>query len=234
MINREWTKQPGVRETEERCDLSSAGRGEWRAEGVGLDECFNPGNESHLQMLRGWCLAHWTTTFRRSMLYGNSLTYHRCCNSFSRRAFVKAAGHPADESFTVRQVPRLRNGSSAEDLFTWLLEEALEHQRRGRKMLFPSLNRVHANADQTLEAELQAKSEEGALARRMSELLQETERQNKKLKELEKENTRLLSSSMSWHSKYKELLDQTKPPEWLFDTPMKATLKYDEEEFPKD
>ena len=71
------------------------------------------------------------------------------------------------------------------------------------------------------------------MAQRVSELLHETEKQNKRLKDLENENTRLLSSTMSWHSKYKELLDQTKPPEWLFDTPLKATLNY-EEEFPND
>ena len=232
-MNQECTKPPGLRE-EERCDLSSTGRGEWTAEGVGLDEWLEPGNESHLQLLRGWCLAHWTTTFRRSVLYGNSLSYHKCCNSFSRRAFVKAAGHPADESSTVRQVPRLRDATCADDLFAWLLEVAQEYERRGRKLLFPSLNRVHMVADQTQEAELQVKSQERALAKRVSELLHETEKQNQRLKDLENENTRLKGSTMSWHSKYKELLDQIRPPDWLFDTPMKATLKYEDEEFPKD
>lgn len=222
--NTEWLVKLEGGPGEEKFDLSTSGRAEWTPQGSSKDEWFNPANERHLEMLHGWCQAHWNATFRRSLMYGNRLTYHSCCNSFSRRAFVKVANHPPVQSFAMLQIPSLRTASSAEDLNFWLLEVAKENLRQGRKVLFPCLNRYHRSIDETVEPELEETHEEGTLQKRVSSLLVEMDRQSAKLKELETDNMRLLSSSKSWYAKYNDLLEQMKKPDWLFETPGKVKI----------
>jgi hypothetical protein len=218
----------GMAEEKERFNLSSSGRGEWSLAGASNDDCFNPNSERDLEKLKAWCLAHWTATFRRSVMYGNRLTYHSCCNSFSRRAFVKVAHHPPVQCFNVLQIPSLRIATTAEDLYVWLLEIAKEKQRYGQKVLFPSLNRYHLNTDDRVEVEINEQQEEDSLKKRTSELVGEVERHKMRIKELEKDNARLLHSSKSWHGKYSDLLDQTHKLDPFFMTPRKAKIIDDE------
>ena len=113
--------------------LSSSGKGEWSLEGTQRDIFMDPENKEHQDWLRNWCKAHWLSTFKRSLVYGNKLTYHCCCNCFSRRRFSKAAGHPPLLSIGVLQIPGLRNATSYEDLYNWLLEILRESTRQKRK-----------------------------------------------------------------------------------------------------
>ena len=98
-------------------DLTSSGRGEWTKEGTGKDQFFDPDKDRHREQLKSWSRAHWLATFKRSLMYGNRLTYHSCCNSFSRRAFAKASGHPELQSISVLQIPDLRTATSSDDLY---------------------------------------------------------------------------------------------------------------------
>lgn len=224
MENTEWLVSLEGARVEENFDLSSSGRGEWTHDGCQKDEYFDPENEKHLEMLHKWCQAHWNATFRRSVMYGNRLTYHCCCNSFSRRAFVKVANHPPCHAFTMSQIPLLRAASTAEDLNLWLLEMAKTNLSKGRKVLFPCLNRYHRGKEDRHDPPLEEVVEEGALQKRFHSLSVEMEKQSAKLKELESANTRLLSSSKSWYTKYNDLLEQMKKPDWLFETPGKVKV----------
>jgi hypothetical protein len=188
-------------------DLTSSGRGEWTTDGSPRDMYMDPENETHQAWLRGWCRAHWLSTFKRSLVYGNKLVYHCCCNSFSRRSFSKAAGHPAIMSLNVLQIPGLRNAVNQDDLYHWLLDILVESTRHGQRVLFPSLNRTHIDRAEQEEETGCDKEEYGMLAKRSAELERELEKTAKMVQELKKDNERLLKSTNSWHQKYEQLLD---------------------------
>jgi len=204
-----WEKKDFTGGPEEQAyDLNSSGRGEWTTDGSPREIFMDPTKETHQAWLRSWCRAHWLSTFKRSLVYGNKLTYHCCCNSFSRRSFSKAAGHPAIMSLSMLQIPGLRNAVSHDDLYQWLLDILVESSRRGNRVLFPGLNRHHIDrADQ--DEEICFDSEQySLLAKRNNELERELEKTAKQLKELKKHNEKLLLSSKSWYEKYEQLLDQ--------------------------
>ena len=192
----------------ESYDLTSSGRGEWTTDGSQRDLYMDPEKNMHQDWLRSWCRAHWLSTFKRSLVYGNKLTYHCCCNSFSRRSFSKAAGHPAIMSLSVLQIPGLRNATSQEDLYQWLLDILVESTRQGQRVLFPSLNRLHIDRAEPEEDSSYDKDQCSMLAKRNTELERELEKTTKQVHELKKDNERLLLSTTSWHQKYEQLLDQ--------------------------
>jgi len=177
-------------------------------DGSSRDIFMDPEKETHQAWLRAWCRAHWLTTFKRSLVYGNKLTYHCCCNSFSRRSFSKAAGHPAIMSLSILQIPGLRNATSQEDLYQWLLDILVEATRQGQQVLFPSLNRHHIDRAEREEEASYGKEEYNFLRKRNSELERELEKTTKLVQELKKDKERLLLSSNCWHEKYENLLDQ--------------------------
>ena len=173
------------------------------------DIYFDPKNEDHQDWLRRWCKAHWLPLFKRSLVYGNKLAYEICCNSFSRRAFIKVGGHPPLMSIAVLKIPGLRNATCYEDLYRWLLEIMTEATRQGQKVFFPSLNRYHVDREEQDDAEEPQTEQERLLAKRNADLQTELDQRLRTIIELKKHNEQLLQSTKSWHSKYEQLLDNS-------------------------
>ena len=195
-------------ETEEkRHNLTNSGRGEWTMDGSPRDIYINPACKAHQDWLRSWCRAHWLSTFKRSLVYGNKLSYHACCNSFSRRGFSKVAGHPPLLSMGVLQIPGLRNATSHEDLLQWLLDIVMESTHQGQRVLFPSLNRHHIDREEIEEVTGRETEQEKLLTKRNTDLERELDKAMKQVTELKKHNEQLFQSSKSWYSKYEQLLD---------------------------
>ena len=209
-------KQDFAGETEDQgYDLSTSGRGEWTLVGNEREEYINPFDQAHLDWLKAWCRAHWLPLFRRSLVYGNKLSYHVCCNSFSRRCFLKMAGHPPLLSMSILHIPALRNASSYMHLYSWLLEVITESTRLGQKMLFPSLNRYHIERDEEVDKVNNIKQEEECmLAKRNIELENELHITKKQVQDLKKDNEKLMQSSKSWYKKYEELLETSQVYLW--------------------
>lgn len=186
--------------------LNSSGKGEWTTDGAPRDIYIDPENTAHQEWLKKWCKAHWLSTFKRSLVYGNKLTYHCCCNCFSRRSFTKASGHPPLLSIGVLQIPGLRNAVSHEDLYQWLLDILRESTRQRQKVIFPSLNRHHIDRQEYEEEEEQERDQEKLLAKRNADLEEKLDKTMRQALELKKHNEQLLMSSKSWHEKYEQLL----------------------------
>jgi len=189
-------------------EVSLDGRAEWTTAGSDRRVYVDPKNPIHQSWLLMWCKAHWMSTFRRSLMYGNKLTYHICCNCFSRRSFARQAGHPQLLSIGVLQITGLRNASTHEDLFNWLIDVITEKVKQGHKVLFPALNRHHDDREESDESVCQDNQEQdGLLAKRNQELESQLNKTLKQLQDLKKDNERLLKSSCNWHQRYEELVD---------------------------
>ena len=210
---------------EDAYSLTTSGRGEWLLSGNQRDIFIDPSDSNHLEWLRSWAKAHWLATFKRSLVYGNKLTYHCCCNSFSRRSFVKSAGHPPLLSIGVLQIPGLRNATSHQDLSDWLVEIAKESAKQGAKMMFPSLNRLHLETEEREETTCQPYQEDQSLlSKRTMELEKELNKTRQQILDLKRDNDRLLMSSKNWYDKYHDLLNQGPMTMSILNTPKKYTL----------
>ena len=207
---------------QENHSLTSSGRAEWTLEGSPQELYIDLDKQTHLQWLQGWCKAHWISTFRRSLVYNNKLTYHRCCNSFSRRGFAKQACHPPILSAGILQIPKLRNADSHKDLYEWQLELIEVAKAEGNKVLFPSLNRFHLELhEQEEEVSQELHRPVTLLTKRNNELEKELEKTKQQLQDLRKDNDRLQMSSKSWFEKYDSLLDHGQTMITIWSTPKK-------------
>jgi hypothetical protein len=212
---------------EEKYNLNNSGRGEWTEDGCNTTQYIDIDNNFHLERLLGWCRAHWQTTFKRSLIYGNSLFYHSCCNSFSRRGFSKVAGHPSLQSSKIQKIPGLKNIQCAEEIYRWLVQTIGYNTKQGQKTLFPCLNRYHTEADSSDEEKeigLDDNNEKFTLKKRFVELQNEIESQKSQIRELKLDNTQLLNSSNNWFLKYQQLIDQSEKQNELFRTPLKQKV----------
>jgi hypothetical protein len=207
--------------TEDQHLLSSSGRGEWTIGGGQRDMYIDLERKDHLESLKAWCRAHWLSTFKRSLMYGNKLTFHCCCTSFSRRSFVKGAGHPKLQSIGVLQIPALRDATSHTDLYNWLVEVIVETKKMGQRVLFPAVNRHHEEIE---EDEWSHQGDSDVLAKRNLELEEELTKTRRQLVELRKDNDRLLQSSKSWYDKYEQLLDPGSAMMGMLSTPRKLKI----------
>lgn len=207
---------------EEEYNLNSSGRGEWTQKGCNTTQYIDINNKFHLESLLGWCGAHWQTTFKRSLVYGNSLFYHSCCNSFSRRGFSKVAGHPALQSCKIQRIPGLKNIQCGDEIYRWLVQTISYNTKQGQKTLFPCLNRYHTETDSSdEEIGLDDNTEKFTLKKRFVELETEIESQKSQIRDLKLDNAQLLNSSNSWYLKCQELIDQSERQNGLFQTPLK-------------
>ena len=177
----------------------------------------------HLARLKEWCRTHWTVTFRRAFLNFNVMHFRACCNSFSKRTFVKVASHPALQTTTLNKLPAFKTIETAEDLFRWLLQMAKNNEKFGEKTLFPTVNRHHHDIDQTEDEQTPDTEEQELLKKRCYELQSELENTKSLTRELQADNSRLLNSSKAWHAKYQELLDLSEHTVDFFYTPIKRT-----------
>lgn len=189
-------------------NLTSSGRGEWTIGGNATEDIFDPTLKTDQDRLKAWCKAHWLATFRRSLVYGNKLSYHACCNTFSRRSFTKLAGHPPVLSSGILQIPGMRNAECYQDLYACLLDINTTATELGHKVFFPTINRYHVEREEAEEhSKLEVKEHEPILGKRNSELEKELEKARKQVQDLKKDNDHLLQSSKCWFQKYEELLD---------------------------
>ena len=209
---------------EEDYNLNNTRKGELIEEGCNMTQYIDISNKSHLGSLHGWCRANWQTTFKRSLVNGNSLFYHSCCNSFSRRGFSKIAGHPALQSSRIQKIPGLKNVQCGEEIYRWLVQTISYNTKQGQKTLFPCLNRYHIGTDSSdEETGLDDSNGKFALKKRLLELEGEIESQKSQIRQLKLDNVQLLNSSNNWHQNSQELLDKSDQNE-LFQTPLKQRV----------
>ena len=185
---------------------------------------FDPKDSDHKTKLLQWCSIQWPCTFKKAMSSGNPLVYHDCCTSFSRRHFSKNAGHPPLQSSTVTKMPSFKDVNSSEDLFRWLYKLLADNTKRGRRCLFPSLNRQHIV---DLDFNDEDKEEELESLRKRVDSMQKLEEQlANRVKTLTDENEKLLKSAKTWYCRFQELQEeQDKSYISLFSTPFKRKPK---------
>lgn len=193
-------------------------------------------SDDHKKSLQQWCSLHWNKTIKRSITSFNSLTYHDCCASFSKRGFTGRGHHPAHESCTVMKIPSFKALKNGDDFYNWMLLRLHSHKRLGRQTLFPAINRTHPDVAQAALTDLERENE--LLAKRVEEIGKKHSETLECLKQLKSDNDRLQASSMNWCWKYQELLESCRPePERpdrsSWDTELislKRKLRYEEEE----
>lgn len=182
---------------------------------------FNYKNSKQRKELLHWCRDNWDSTFKKSLDQSNTIFYHDCCTSFSRRGFCKIAGHPPLQTSSVMRIPSFKTVTSADNLNRWLLGVFSLNAKRGQRSYFPSINRYHIEED--ILAKESSEEDDSMLKKRVQELCDKVETVfSSKITELEKANQVLLCSTKNWAQKYQELMDsQTTcfPPDLL--TPVK-------------
>jgi hypothetical protein len=183
-------------------------------------------NKVDLERLKAWCHSNWLATIRKALLHRNIMQYHVCCNSFSRRNFCRSSGHPEDQTFELHRVTAFRSIETDEDLFRWLVTTVKENDKNGRKTLFPTINLKHVELE-TQDNQSDDRESVFSLAKRCLELEKEIKLHKKVLRDLEADNSRLLWSTKTWHSKYEELLDQKDTSLDIYATPVKSKLSND-------
>lgn len=204
----------------------SALKKEFKEEDDHLGEVyFNADNNKHIERLQDWCRAHWETVFKRSLLSSNTLFYHGCCNSFSRRHFVKMAGHLSMATCSIRKIPSFKDVNSPEELHRWLLKMITFNTNIGKQIPFPSINKYHIE-DTSSDEEFKPNDDYTVLVKRVQSIQTELCQYKSQVKELQLDNSRLLSSTKSWCQKYQDLFyQQEKEVDSAFQTPLKPKVR---------
>lgn len=190
---------------------------------------FNPANEDDVQDLKNWCKFHWKETLCKGIDGSNAPTYSDCCFCFCRKNYGGKSTHPPLQSASVLKIPSLKKVTSPEELYDWLRSRLLEHQRLGRRPLFPSINTPHIEHDDSEEG-MEASESVELLKKRCFDLLEQHKSSEEKIKQLTEDNQRLLASSKSWCLKYQDLFSSQEDDRMSFAammTPQKA-LKTDD------
>lgn len=185
---------------------------------------FDSNNKKHVERLQDWCRVHWQNVFKRSMQSSNSIYYHGCCNSFSRRHFVKVAGHISLATCSLRKIPSFKGVNSPEDLYRWLLNLIMQNSQHGKLALFPTINKYHTE-EISSEEECGDKDEYQSLKKRVESIQSEIDAYKSQLEDLQRDNASLLCSSKNWYKKYNDLLEQQEKQDDInFQTPVKSKL----------
>ena len=189
-----------------------------------LGDRFDPKNPADKTGLLRWCETHWPTTFRKALQSSNALFYHDCCSCFSRRGFSKLAGHPPLQSCPVTKIPSFKEVGNSEELYVWLLAKLSDNHKRGQKVYFPAINRVHDSQD---DDDMQIVEDESTLLnKRFEQLCNLEEKLNQQAKTLKDDNEKLLKANNVWYLKYQDLLDrQENNLPLMLATPMKKRPK---------
>lgn len=164
----------------------------------------------------------------RSLESSNSLYYHSCCCSFSRRAFSKVANHPPLQTSSVLKIPSFKDVRSADDLFRWLLDMISTNVSRGQKCFFPSLNRYHVETEPSDDDSYD--KEVLVLRKRLQDMKFTLSEYQLQVKTLESSKDQLLHSTKHWYGKYQELLEQQDnqvPKEFLTPQKRKTNCMFD-------
>ena len=205
--------------SEERSDAQSS---RTVVDGIQSIAKFDPGKETDRQALKKWCQIHWSMTFQKCIAKGNAIHYHECCICFSRRHFLKTAGHPELQSASVMRIPTFKDIESADGFYKWLLARLEALYCSGRPCYFPALNRYHFDEADTADFD-QEQSELGYLRKRC-DLLQEEHRSLKvTIDQLLSESKALLCSTKHWYSSYLSLAEDNQAEPEFGATPRKLT-----------
>lgn len=200
----------------ETYESSSCARKEPLTRLIDLEDYFDFNDKVDLKRLQAWCEGQWIVTFRRSLINSNAMNYHTCCNTFTRRHFMKSAGHPEHRTIKLNKIPSFKAIEDAEGLFKWLVSVARDNDKQGLKTPFPSVNKRHTEKQLFGPANIFKTSS----ADHFTDLQNELTVVKAQLHRLTAENLQLLHSSKTWYSKYQELLDQRDHNEFLL-TPFK-------------
>lgn len=170
---------------------------------------FDPSCLQHKSRLYEWCRVHWPI-FCRSLQHQNSVYYHECCNSFSRRHFSKIAGHPSLQTSSIATIPSFKEVLSADDFFRWLLKMLTYNTKKGHPCRFPAVNRYHQEQDIKAAQSEDEEEETTMLKKRVSELNQQLYSLKETSLKTQAENQRLLECTQMWYQKYQELAEADK------------------------
>ena len=166
------------------------------------------------EMLLSWCRVHWDSTFKKSLVSGNSLYYHECCFCFSRRGFLKHSGHPTLQTSSVLKMPSFKEIQSAEDLCQWLVKKMESRMAYGNPDAFPSINKFHTDNEFCDESSgLLEQLQE--LKNQCSRLKFESLATSNTMDQLRAENSILQASAKNWHTKFQMLAEKTHEDEIL-------------------
>ena len=234
MLSKVEKKDLSTQMAVDKFDLTSSGRAEFTQEGSDIDLYIDTSNPIHISWLQGWCRAHWLSTFKRALMYGNSLYYHSCCNCYSRRTFCLTAGHPVQCTTNIRKLRGFKEVDSATALFLLILDMVHAASKEGKKVRFPTVNRKHFYVTPEEDALSKLNEENLFLSKRCRELESEITELHSRLQEYKTSNERLLHSSKDWCEKYLKLLDQRDGREELLMTPKKRIRLSKEEVFLED
>lgn len=181
---------------------------------------FDKDDEDHHRRLLEWCQVQWTATVKKSIESSNSLFYHDCCGSFSRRGFSRVAGHPWLATCSVLRLPGFKEVDSPDKLYHWMVKNLCDRAQSGKATYFPALNRYHLR-DEDMGSNKDDEEVE-VLRKRADEMLASLQDNCRRIRALEISNDRLLNSTKHWYSKYEELMDKKRTansPDFL--TPQK-------------
>ena len=186
---------------------------------------FDPSCAQDKAKLMDWCKRHWRTIFLRSLQNQNVMHYHECCTSFSRRSFVKLAGHPALHSSSLLRIPSFKEVVTAEYFYYWLLKLLTDRAKAGLPCRFPAINRAHI--DETNEPEeLKVGDDRTFLQKRVDELQDKLDSLEEMLINANEDRKKLFRCAHSWYEKYQEAADQGRSAVPLeFQTPQKVKPK---------
>lgn len=175
---------------------------------------FDPEDPRHRQKLLEWSRKHWASLFEKAFLHRNSLFWHFCCSSVSKRRFMESAGHPTLHTQAVFRMPSFKAITSPEQLYQFLLDLLQQAVARGFKPFLPAINRLHVDLETSDTLVLQRQ-----LADLRSQLEDKTsvfERIRIRAERLEEQNKKLISTARTWCQMYHSLLetreDQTPHP----------------------
>ena len=177
-------------------------------------------NAAHLQRLDDWCKFQWRATIERNLKQSNNLRYSQCCNAFTRRGFVKTAGHPEHCSFSVGSLFRMHEISSPEELRDWMVQTARQLSKSGQQMLFPSIKRCHTVTPIEDLAE-QYRQQKERLQRQCDQLRQELQDAKTQLDKTKSGTRDMLSAVKHWHSLYEDLLEKYEDADAGYSEPQK-------------
>jgi len=186
---------------------------------------FDPSSTQHKTRLYHWCKTQWSV-FCKSLHHQNSIYYHECCNSFSRRRFSKVAGHPPLQTSSIVTIPSFKEVNSSDDFFRWLLKMLTFNSKKGHQCYFPTINRYHVEADDKVKQEEQQEEEPDLyLKKRVDDLNRELCDSRHRLVKAQDDNKVLVKAAMNWYQRYQDVLEVDRVPT-EFQTPQKVVNNY--------
>lgn len=189
-------------------------------------------NREHLRELMAWCDQHYEETIEKNRKNGNSISYHDCCLTFTRRRFAERSTHPKKETFSVFKLGTFKDVNSAKDLYDWLFKRLVNRHRDNRPAIFPSINRPHPSCDNQRFLDLMKQNRDLSndykdVSIKYNALMLDNQ-------QLYSDVLRLKASTKNWHDKYQTLLSNQEADTeaaLFFGSPQKKLVNLDDDNF---